>query len=182
MKILLVTFSDMLPTLLNKVLSPELEFCAVVVDDVESAKRILPQQNVFPLYDLKECVQNFNYDFILCITDTYENFLPLSKQFLQFGLPVNKLVSHILNDEIDYSSENMRPYLFDSFLLERAMRYYKKHSAEFEMLATGMSYTAYGLDADKFQHKLFNFGRSSGDIYYDYQVVKFATNIQWGGG
>ena len=48
MKILIATLSDMLPSLLDKVLSPEVKFSAVVVDNVESAKKLLPSKKILP--------------------------------------------------------------------------------------------------------------------------------------
>lgn len=184
MKILLVTFSEMLPSVLNKILSPELEFCAVVVDDVEQSKKFLVEEKIFPFCDLKECVINFEYDFVVCITPLQmysDNFL---KQFLKFGVPINKVISFISIHDMDknFLSKTFPRYrMADPFLLERSLRYYKEHSAEFEMVATGMSYTAYGLDTNKFKHKLFNFAGSSEDIYSNYQVAKFIASNNRGG-
>ena len=176
MKILIATLSDMLPSLLDKVLSPEVKFSAVVVDNVESAKKLLPSKKIFPLYDLKECVTKLDYDLVVCITPLRIYSQSLQKQVLKFGLPTNKIVSFvIINDfDEDFLSNTFPRYrMSDPFLLERSLRYYKKHSSEFEIFATGMSYTAYGLDTSKFKHKLFNFAGSSEDIYYDYQIAKF---------
>ena len=64
---------------------------------------------------------------------------------------------------------------WDNFLLERSLRYFKEHAAEFEMFATGISYVEKCLDVTRFKRKLFNFGRGSQDLYYNFQVSKRAA-------
>ena len=69
MRILLVTFSEYLPAVLN----PALEYCAIVVDEPDIAKKILAnvqplRDKIFPFYELKECVENNYYDFVLLIS------------------------------------------------------------------------------------------------------------------
>ena len=71
MRVLLVTWTDQLLQKLS-ILNPELEYCAIVTDEVEPAKKILeqvglPKNLLYPLYELKECVQNFYYDYVLCV-------------------------------------------------------------------------------------------------------------------
>ena len=44
------------------------------------------------------------------------------------------------------------------------------------MFATGMSYAESNLDVTQFKYKLFNFARSSQDLYYNYQTAKFALS------
>ena len=70
MRVLLVTWSEHLFEKLST-LNPELEYCAIVTDYVESSKKILervglPQNLIQPLYDLKECVKDFHYDYCIC--------------------------------------------------------------------------------------------------------------------
>ncbi len=74
MRVILVTLTDMLPYVLTQVLNPALEYCAIVVDDVDVArnmtKDVKPLQNsIYPFYELKECIQNFHYDLIIAIYD-----------------------------------------------------------------------------------------------------------------
>lgn len=71
MRILLVTWTE---NLLGKlqILNPELEYCAIVTDDVEPAKKIcaqvgLSQDLIYPLHDLRDCIKNFYYDYLLCV-------------------------------------------------------------------------------------------------------------------
>lgn len=170
MRVLLVTLTDMFPFALTQVMNPELEYCAIVVDEPEPAKAMLknvPQlrEKIFPFYELKECIQNFHYDFLLLVHPEWNS---LSKKFTECGLPKNKLVSL------------SRIHTPDNFLLERALRYFSEHAAEFEMFATGVSYAEYGLDTTKFKRKLFNFGNTSQDLYFDYQIAKRALAAMGG--
>ena len=163
MRILLVTFSNLLPAALNNVLNPALEYCAIVVDEPEPAKKFfyeagLDSNLIYPFYELKECIADFYYDFLLCVSDGRQIW-DLHKNFKMYGLPKNKFVYFFLND--------------NNFLVKRALQYYEKHSAEFEIFATGSSYTAMGLDAHRFKYKLFNLGSSGQDLYYDYQIAKY---------
>ena len=103
MRVLLVTAHEFLPFAVTQVLNARNEYCAVVVDEVEPARKFLSQfnysaENVFPLYELPECVENF--------------------------------------------------------LLDRALRYYQKNFSDFEMFASGMSYTDIGLLPKCFTKKL----------------------------
>lgn len=164
MRILLVTWTDQL---LKKMsfLSPELEYCAIVVDDTEPAKKILEQVGLsqdllYPLYDLKECVKNLYYDYILCVDNSWmTNFLDVVQEY---DVPKHKILGINL--------------LADNFFMERSLRYFKEHAAKYEMFATGMSYAEVGLDVTKFGRKLFNFSRSSQDLYYNFQTAKFAVS------
>ena len=173
-RVLLVTLTDILPYALTKVLNPSLEYCAIVVDDVAVAKNMLkdvkPLQNlIYPFYELKECIQNFHYDLLIGIYDWRIHTI-LPKQIEDYCIEKNKVVSILLNDSLD-----------NSFLVERSFRYYQNHFREFEMFATGISYTSHGLDNKLFKKKLFNFARAAQDLYYNYQVAKFVFN-QAGGG
>lgn len=171
MRILLVTLTDMLPYALSQVLNPSLEYCAIVVDEPAIAKQIFknyPQVTnlVHPFYELKECIENFYFEVALCISGGSMSHEILPKEMRKYGLPVNKLINlHNLN-----SSRN--------FNVAIAMQYYKNHYKEFDIFATGISYTALGLVPALFSphHKLFNFSRDSQDLYYDYQTAKFVLN------
>ena len=161
MRVLLVTWTDNLLQKLS-ILSPQLEYCAIVVDELEPAQKILerinlPKTLLRPLHELKECVNDFYYDYVLCLEDNYlTNFMSL---VLEYGVPKNKVfILSLLG--------------YNSFLLERSLQYFKEHAAEFDMFATGLSYVEVGLDVTQFKRKLFNFGRSSQDLYYNFQVAK----------
>lgn len=170
MRVLLVTWTDQLQQKLS-ILNPELEYCAIVVDEVEPAKEILkrvglPATLLHPLYDLKECVRDFYYDYVLCVeTGFYDEKIMTVLQ--KYDVSKDKFLSFAnLN-----SPQN--------FALDRILRYFKEHAQEFEIFATGISYTQVCLDVTQFQRKLFNFGKSSQDLYYDFQVAKHA--IIYGG-
>lgn len=149
-------------------LNPALEYCAIVVDEIEPAKKILERVGLsktllHPLYELKECVRDFFYDYIICVeTDFYDE--KLTNLINTYDVPKEKLVNFA-----DFSSAG-------NFHTERNLRYFKAHAAEFEMFATGISYTQYGLNVTQFKRKAFNFGKSSQDLYYDFQIAKFAVN------
>ena len=168
MKILLVTWTD---KLLEKflLLNPELKYCAIAVDEVKPAEKILecvglPKTLLRSLYELKECVRDMYYDYILCVEDgEARNF---SNMLRKYDVPKNKIIE--LNPT------------YDSFLIERSFRYFKEHATEFEMFATGMSYTERGLDITQFKRKLFNFARTSQDLYYNFLTAKFAVLCRGG--
>lgn len=169
MRILLVTWTEQLPAKLQ-ILNPELECCAIVVDEVEPAKKTLekiglPNELLHPLYDLKECVKDFYYDYIICSENAWEKNFLLEVQ--KYDVPRNKIIP-------------LNCMSYSDFWLERALRYYKEHATEFEMFATGISFTEKGLDVTQFKRKLFNFGHSSQDLYYNFQTAKFALTC--GGG
>ena len=168
MRVLLVTWTDQLFEKLS-ILNPELEYCAIVTDEVEPAKKILervglPINLLHPFYELKECVKDFYYDYILCLENHYVTDFMTKVQ--KYGAPKNKtFILSLLGHS--------------NFLLERSLRYFKEHVTEFEIFATGISYTEVGLDITRFKKKLFNFGVSSQDLYYNFQVAKRA--IAYGG-
>lgn len=165
MRILLVTWTTKLAEKLS-ILSSELEYCAIVTDDTESAGKILQsvglsQNLLYPLYELKECVENFYYDYVICVDYGWmDDFLKLVQEY---DVPPKKILA------LNFMEEG-------NFFIERSLRYFKQHAAEFEMFATGMSYAEVGLDVTQFQRKLFNFAHSSQDLYYNFQVAKFAIS------
>ena len=163
MNVLLVTTTNKLAEKLA-VLSPELEYCAVVVEDVEPAKEILSKVGLSPdllqpMSELQSCVEKVNYDYALLVQDTFSE-KEIMRLLLKYGVPNNKLLS-------------FQALLGNSnFNTERALRYYQEHCRDFEMFATGIS-EAYGvLDGSQFKHKLFNIAKPSQDLYYDYNVAK----------
>lgn len=173
MQALLVSLTDMLPFVLTKVLNSKLEYCAIVVDDVEKArymaKDIKPLQNIIqPFYELQECVENCYYDVILGIANPLILW-KLREKCIECGVPRKKFFSLI----VTYNS-------LSDFWMKNVLKFYSEHSAEFKIFATGISYTAVGLDANQFKYKLFNFGHSSQDLYYDYQIAKFALSQKGG--
>ena len=167
MRVLLMTLSDILPLALTQVLNPALEHCAIVVDEPEKAKKFLagtPLENiVYPFYELKECVDNFHFDCAVSIE------LGIGDWGKKYGIAKNKFVNLF------------QIYTYENFLMERALRYYSEHAAEFEMVATGMSYTESAISPQYFKRKLFNFGRGTQDIYYDYQIAKYVLKKSGGG-
>lgn len=172
MRILLVTLTDLLPVTLGNVLNPKNEYCAIVVDEPEPARELfrkagLPENIIYPLYELKECIENFYYDCLLFVSDGRN--IGHKEKFRQYGLPKNKFVHLNVVDN---------PF---NFLVKRALQYYQQHSSEFEMFATGISYAELSLDTNQFKRKLFNFGRGSQDLYYDYQIAKFVLSKTGGG-
>lgn len=162
MRVMLVTWSDHFFEKLS-ILNADLEYCAIVVDEVEPVKKILekvglPNDLLYPLYDLKECVNSFYYDYIICIENGIES--DLTKYAKLYGVPENKLIN--LSDV--YSEGN--------FLLEAYLRYWKEHVTEFEIFATGISYVEEALDITYFKRNLFNFAFASQDLYYDFRIAK----------
>ncbi len=169
MKILLVTTTDKLAEKLA-VLNPELEYCAIVVDEVEPAKEILPnvglsQDLIYPMEELKNCVENLQYDYVLCLQDRFYN-----EQILKLkmpSLPKEKIVSFATLP----TTKN--------FMTKRRLKYYQAHSQEIEMFATGTSTTEAAIDIRNFKYKAINFAESSQDLYYNFLIAK--DIISYGG-
>ena len=175
MRVLLVTLTDLLPFTLSKVLNPALEYCAIVVDDAEVANKIFknyPQiiNLIRPFYDLQECIDNLYYDFVLCISDS-RILWTIYKKFVECELPREKFFQICIYPDAPNDSR-----------VEKTLRFYKEHATEFEMFATGISYSAVALENKYFKYRLFNFARSSQDLYYDYQTAKFVFNQNESGG
>lgn len=171
MRVLLVTWTDHLLQKLQ-ILSPQLEYCAIVVDEVEPARKILervnlPKSLLRPLHELKDCVRDFYYDYVICLENGWWGNT-LASKVQEYDVPRNKILNFCATTSVH------------NFLLERSLRYFKEHAAEFEMFATGISYVEKALDITRFKRKLFNFGRGSQDLYYNFQVAKFA--VTYGGG
>ena len=174
MRILLVTLSDILPFALTQVLNPANEYCAIVVDDPDISKNMFenyPQITnlIYPFYDLQECIDKLYYDFVLCISDP-RILWTIYKKFMECGLSREKFFQICIS-----------PDSLNDSRVESTLRFYKEHSTEFEMFATGISYTAVALENNHFKHKLFNFARSSQDLYYDYQIAKYILEVCGGG-
>ena len=162
MRVLLVTLTDMLPFVLTQVLNPALEYCAVVVEESDLAKRRLVnvpplREKIYPLYELKECIAENYFNVAICAFPFWNE---MSKEFKKYGLPKNKLISLT---EIHTNG---------NFLLEKSLRYYGQNLLDFEMFATGASRVQFGLVPKQFKRKLFNFGNSSQDLYFDYQIAR----------
>ncbi|MBQ7629025.1 MAG: hypothetical protein IJS81_02245 [Selenomonadaceae bacterium] len=176
MRIFLVTLTEVLPFALTKVLNPANDYCAIVVDDPNAAKKNLEnvsplRDKVHPFYELKECIENIDYDAFLFMWDHPGSWSDVLKQIREYGVPTNKF----LNINVSPSTKEKH------FLLERSLRYYKEHTAEFEMLATGGCYASLGLDNTKFRYKLFNVAKGSQDLYYNYKLAKIILNDAGGG-
>lgn len=165
MKILLVVSSVSLNFVLTNALNPKNDYCAIVTDKVSTAKDFakkngLSEEIIFPLYELKSCIEEINFDVLICVSDEVANYADLLRYTQSCGCPHNKFVHlRLLNQS-------------RIFVLERAFRYYEKHSDEFEIFATGSCISAKSLDTTKFKYKILNFGRSNQDLYYDYQIAK----------
>ena len=170
MRVLLMTVSEMLPFVFMKVLNPALEYCAVVVDEPEQAKKILadtPLKNiVYPFYELKELAETLYYDCAVSISNEMNG--DLVNAVKRSGVSQDKLV--------DFSGAQTSAH----YLLERALRYFNEHAAEFEMFSTGLSYVQDGIKPEQFKRRLFNFGRGSQDLYYDYQIAKYVLKKSGG--
>ena len=177
MRVLLVTLTDILPYTLAKVLNPSLEYCAIVVDDVDTARYMfkdskLLQDLIYPLYELKECISENYFDFAICVMNSWWN--KMAAELKNCGLPKNKLIDIGITEN---------KFHFRNFFLERALRYFIANSSKFEMFATGASRIQHGLVPKVFKnHKLFNFGSSSEDLYYNYQIARHILIQARGGG
>ena len=163
MNLLLVTTVDKLAEKFAA-LSPELEYCAAVVDNVKDAKEIfanvgLSQVPIYPMKELKKRVTALEYDYVLLVQDKFYS-LGIIRKIHSYGLPTDKLVSFATLPNAG------------NWQTERHLRYYRKHAQDFEMFATGTSPTMAAIDIRKFKRKAFNFATSSQDLYYNFQIAK----------
>ena len=170
MKILLVTETENLEEKLT-VLSPALDYCAIVVDKVEPAKDVLKrgglsQDLLRPMDALKACVDKLKYDYILAIANNFYSgkINVLSK----YGVPPEKII---------YLASL---HTFGNFQNEILSRYYCEHFKEFEIFSTGTSYAETSIDIRQFKRKTINLATSSQDLYYSFQIAKDV--ISRGGG
>ena len=129
MRVLLVTWTDLLSFVLTRVLNPNLEYCAIVVDNVEKARNITKdikqtQDIIQPFYELKECIAENYFEVVICAFPFWNE---MSKEFKKYGLPKNKLIDLI------------KIHINDNFLLEKALRHFNENSSKFEMFATGLA-------------------------------------------
>ena len=163
MRVLLATLTDQLLEKLS-VLNPELEYCAVVVDEVEPAKKILERTGLskdllFPMTELKACAEGFSYDYALCVQKHFYDKTIIS-ELQKYDVPKDKIMSFAyLPSAIN-------------FQVEKALRYYQEHSQEIQTFATGISHAAHGLDVTQFKRKTFNLAKPSQDLYYDFKIAK----------
>ena len=170
MRVLLVIDTNKLAENLSA-LNPELKYSGIVVENVEIAKKTLADRDLsqvplYPMSELKSCVEGLAYDYILCVQKW--GGMKLTNSVKQCAVVADKVLS------VSGLAEN------DNFLLERSLRYFKEHVAEFEMFSTGTSTVEKGINPSEFKRKLFNFGRGSQDLYYNLQVAK--TIISYGEG
>ena len=166
LRILLVCLHDVLPFAITNVLNPANEYCAIVTDEVEPVKNFLPDAKnlIYPFHEFKYCVDNFYYDVVLFASDLRTTYT-ITDELKKYNIPQEKFfIAHLSAD------------FHSPFLLDRAMRYYKKYHKDFDAFATGMSYVEVGIDYNQFRRKIFNFAYSSQDLYYDYQTAKFAIS------
>ena len=176
MKILLVARSEILPLMVTNILNPQNDYCAFVVDEVNPAKEFakkvgLSEDLIYPLYELKNVINEIYFDVLICVSDNITGIPNLFHYMFQCGCPKNKLVHylHLANGTVN-------------FVVERALRYYQEHSEEIEIFATGNSHTGKSLDANQFKYKLLNFGRVGQDLYYGYQIAKRVLTPKTRGG
>lgn len=170
MRVLLVTWIDKLSEKLAA-LNPELEYCAVVVDKVKPAKEVLEQVGLsadllHPMTKLKSCVEGLDYDYVLLVQNKFYD--GKIKRLQQFALPTKKVVSFAALPTAG------------NWQTERHLRYYREHVQDFEIFATGTSYSETAIDIRKFKRKAINFATSSQDLYYNFQIAKAAVSC--GGG
>ena len=156
--------SDMLPKLLTEVLNSELEYCAIVVDKPKDVEKIVTQRNlstdlIYPIYELKESLENCYYDIAFCISErSTVNLLP--EKFRLYELPKDKFL-HLYAVDGEYN-----------FQVEQKLSYYKNHSTEFEIFSTTHTNPLFGLKTNKFNHKLIDFSAGEQDLYYDYKIAE----------
>lgn len=168
MKILLVTSAKKLEEKFAA-LNPELEYCAIVTDDVKSAKKFLESTGLsevplYPMKNLKKCLENLDYDYIVPVQEQIYS-AEIMQELSKYNAPKRKVISFAaLNHEIN-------------FMTECRLRYYKEHAQEFEIFVTGISGAYYGVDVSQFKRKTINLAKPSQDLYYDFQIAKTVLSV-----
>ena len=152
MRILLVTFNDILPFAVNEVLNFELDFSAVVVEDIEAARKILTDTRIFSLHDLQETLRDINYYVVVCISDK-ETVDYLPEQFRNNNVPKNKFI-HLYDVTENY---NFNP--------AKKFQTVEENPTEFEIFSTSPAYSSFGLQENKFTKKIFDFFILGQDLY-----------------
>ena len=97
MRVILVVLHEHLKTALISILKSDIEYAAIIVDEVQPAQKFLaklnyPQNSIYPMYEIRECLENLYYDFVILVSDPRVTDI-LSEKLAKFGLPKNKLVN-----------------------------------------------------------------------------------------
>lgn len=171
MRVLLVTWTNKIAENIS-ILNPKLEYCAIVTDDVNAAKNALDKSFsylkniVCPFYELKECLKYLYYDYVICLENGW-GARALLNEVKRYDVSDNKIM-HFCS------------LLFwnCNFSVEYSLRYFKEHAEEFDVFATGISYTMMGLEVTHFKQKVFNFGAPSQDLYYNLKTAQFAISCK----
>lgn len=168
-KFCLVAFSNHLDACLS-VLNPELSISAIIVDNVKEAEKIvekykLPKNILFHYYNLKECLENLTYDYIITALRWSMFSENVIKDLYSLNISKTKFISLW---ELD------RPQHVCAFSI--LMKYYNQNASKYKIFVTGDSHFVYGLNILTFSLPLINFARGSQDLYYDYKIAKMILN------
>ena len=171
MQFCIIAFSNHLDACLS-ILNPELKINAIVVDDMRAAEKIVEKYNIskdilFHYYNLKECLENTNYDYIITALRWSMFSEWVIKDLYELNISKTKFINLW---ELD------KPHHICSFAL--LMNFYNIYASKLKGFITGDSHLVYGLDLTKFSIPLANFARGSQDLYYDYKIAKVLLNRQ----
>lgn len=101
----------------------------------------------------------YNYDYIIIASEYFDS---ISKQLLSLGINKEKILC-FYDEYTKFQNFYFKMLLFDKMFTNKSI----------ETLITGMSYAECGINADILKSKAFNFGASSQDLFYDYNIVKY---------
>lgn len=109
-------------------------------------------------------LKNYNYDYILLMDYNYKYINELLRMY---SITDDNIINYIKFLNITITSMEF----FDS--------YYKfiNNEKNYEGIITGISYTQKSIRAVNFSKKFFNFAGPCQDLYYDYEMLKYALNI-----
>ena len=109
-------------------------------------------------------INEYEYDYILLLSYEHESLI---KNINNYKIPDNKIFNF------------SRHYLIDA-----DYNFYRKYyefidsSKEYEGFITGLSYAEVGINTSYLEKKFFNFAVSSQDLFFDYEIMKYALSFE----
>ena len=136
---------------------------AIVTDDrITAAERGISKDMTYAFWQFREVLEKYQPDYVFMLTiPNDESFELFKKEARKVNFPTSRII--LLTDFISYD---------DIFDLGKRLEIYEKNPEQYKILATGLSYTQFGIVPECFELPLIKFAFSSQDLYYDYQIAR----------